>query len=174
MSGLARIAVEGETSGSTPLPAVADLQSLLQQLLGRDVEVTLRGKMPDLATGGGVQVGTYADRSGTLRALLVADLALAARAGAAIALAPPAGADDAVSEERLPPALYDNAREILNVTASLFNTGAGPHLTPQASFAPGGLLPPAVAHAVRAYVRRLDLHVAVKGYGVGNLSVVVL
>ena len=63
-------------------------------------------------------MAVYVDAHLGLRALVVADLPLAARAGAAIALMPAGAAEVAVEEGQLSEALYENAQEILNVTAS--------------------------------------------------------
>ena len=161
------------TGGQTPLPTAPQVRDLLERLLGRDVEVSFGGPLLDPAAPGDTQVSTYVDRSGAVRAVLAADLPLAARAGAAIGLAPAAAADAAVQDGELPALLFENMREVLNVTASLLNVDGAPHVAPGASFAPGALLPPDLARLVRAYVRRLDLDVAVKGYGSGRLSVIV-
>ena len=166
-------AATGVDRGVTPLPTVVDLRDLLERLLGRDVEITLGGPMVDTGARGGAQVSTYEDRYGKLRALLVADAALVARAGAAIALSPRGGADAALQDGDLPAGLLENAREVLDVTASLFSVAGAPHVTPGRFYPPGALLPPEVAHLVRAYVRRLDLDVALTGYGSGRLAVIV-
>src|SRR3712207_1536356 len=110
----------------------------------------------------------------SLRAVVVADLALAARAGAAIALMPAGGAEVAIEESALSQALFENAYEILNVMASLFNVGEHPHVKLDGCWAPGDAVPADVAQWVLSYVRRLDLDVDVKGYGTGRLSVLAL
>lgn len=159
------------TTEITPLPSAKDVRDLLEGMLGRDVDVTTGGAMVDPAAGDGAQVGIYVDRHLGLRALVVADLALAARAGAAIALVPAGGAEVAIEEGQLSPALYENAYEILNVMASLFNVEGAPHVKLDACYGPGEALPADVAAWVLAYVRRLDLDVDVKGYGPGRLSI---
>jgi hypothetical protein len=162
------------TTEITPLPTAKDVRDLLEGMLGRDVDVTTGGAMVDPGAGDGAQVGIYVDRHLGLRALVVADLPLAARVGAAIALMPAGAADVAVEEGGLSQALYENAYEILNVTASLFNAEGAPHVKLDACYAPGEALPADVAQWVLAYVRRLDLDVVVKGYGPGRLSVLAL
>lgn len=159
------------TTTQTPLPNAKDVRDLLEGMLGRDVAVTTGGAMVDPGAGDGAQVGIYVDAHLKLRALVVADLALAARVGAAIALVPAGGADMAIEEGQLSAALYENAYEILNVTASLFNGDGAPHVKLDRCYAPGEALPADVAQWVLAYVRRLDLDVDVKGYGPGRLSV---
>jgi hypothetical protein len=159
------------TTTGTPLPTAKDVRDLLEGLLGRDVEVTTGGAMVNPGAAGGALVGVYVDARLGLRALVVADLPLAARAGAAIALMPPGGAEVAIEEEQLSPALLENAYEILNITASLFNVDGAPHVRLDRCHAPGEALPGDVAGHVLAYVPRLDLDVVIKGYGAGRLSV---
>ena len=162
------------TAAETPLPNAKDVRDLLEGLLGRDVDVTTGGAMVDPGSAGGALVGVYVDAHLKIRALVVADLALAARAGAAIALMPAGGAEVAIEEEQLSAALYENAYEILNITASLFNGDGAPHVRLDTCYAPGEALPADVAPYVLAYVRRLDLDTAVKGYGPGRLSILAI
>jgi len=150
------------------------MRDLLEGVLGRDVDVTTGGAMVNPSAADGALVGIYVDHSLRLAALVVLDLPLAARVGAAIALVPSTGAELAIEDGTLPPALFENTAEILNVAASLFNGERAPHLKLDRCYAPGDSLPSDVARWVLTYVRRLDLGVSVKGYGTGNLSVLVL
>jgi hypothetical protein len=159
---------------ASPLPGAKDVRDLLEGMLGREVDVRTGGAMVDPNGADGAQVGAYVDKLGALRALVVADLPLAARAGAAIALMPAGGAEVAIEEGHLSQALFENAYEILNVMASLFNVGDAPHVKLDGCWAPRESLPADVAQWVLTYVRRLDLDVDVKGYGVGKLSVLAL
>ncbi|GAA2726590.1 hypothetical protein [Cellulomonas aerilata] len=159
---------------TSPLPGAKDVRDLLEGMLGREVDVRTGGAMVNPGAEGGAQIGAYVDKLGALRALVVADLPLAARAGAAIALVPAGGADVAIEESRLSQALFENAYEVLNVMASLFNVGDAPHVKLDGCWAPGEAVPADVAQWVLSYVRRLDLDVDVKGYGPGKLSVLAL
>ena len=159
---------------TSPLPGAKDVRDLLEGMLGREVDVTTGGAMVNPNADDGAQVGAYVDKLGVLRALVVADLPLAARAGAAIALVPASGAEIAVEEGQLSAALFENAYEILNVMASLFNLPDAPHVKLDGCWAPGEALPADVAQWVLSYVRRLDLDVNVKGYGPGRLSILAL
>ncbi len=161
-------------SDQTPLPAAKEVRDLIADLLGRDVQVLTGGGMVDPADEFGALVGVYVDRRLQLSALVVMDLDLAARCGAAIALIPSAGAERAIGAGALPENLLDNASEILNVLASLFNGEGLPHLKLDAVYAPGQALPADVSQWVLTYVRRLDLDVDVKGYGPGRFSMLVL
>ncbi|WP_263117830.1 hypothetical protein [Cellulomonas sp. RIT-PI-Y] len=161
-------------SDATPLPAALEVRELWEGLVGRDVSVTTAGPMVDPVLNGGAQVGVYVDRAMQLSALVLFDLPLAARMGAAIALVPQAAAETAVTEEQLPGSLSENSAEILNVMAALFNVGDAPHLKLDTVYNPREPLPADVARWVLAYVRRLDLEVEVAGYGRGTASVLVL
>jgi hypothetical protein len=161
-------------SDQTPLPSALEVRELWESLVGRDIDVTTGGPMVDPVLNGGAMVGVFVDRLMKLSALVLLDLPLAARMGAAIALVPQRAAETAIEEETLPVALSENAGEILNVTASLFNVGDAPHLKLDAVYAPREPLPADVAQWVLAYVRRLDLEVEVAGYGKGCTSVLVI
>jgi hypothetical protein len=161
-------------SDQTPLPSALEVRELWESLVGRDIDVTTGGPMVDPVLNGGALVGVYVDRLMKLSALVLLDMPLAARMGAAIALVPQRAAETAIEEEMLPVALSENAGEILNVTASLFNVGEAPHLKLDAVYAPREPLPADVAQWVLAYVRRLDLEVEVAGYGKGCASVLVI
>lgn len=161
-------------SAQTPLPSALEVRELWEGLIGRDVQVTTGGPMVDPVLNGGALVGIYVDKLTKLSALVLFDLPLAAHLGASIALVPAATAQTAATEESLPPALAENAGEILNVTAALFNVGDAPHLKLEKWYAPREPLPADVAQWVLAYVRRLDLEVSVAGYGSGVASVLVI
>ncbi len=159
---------------ATPLPAALEVRELWESLLGKDIEVVTGGSMVDPAGEGGALVGTYVDRLMRLSALVLLDLPLAARMGAAIALVPAGGADAAIEDDLLPAGLSENAGEILNITAALFNVGDAPHLKLDKVYAPHALLPADVSQWVLAYVPRLDLGVTVSGYGAGRVSLIVV
>jgi hypothetical protein len=160
--------------GRTSLPLAKMVRDLLEGVLGRDVEVTTGGPMVNPGADGGALVGIFVDGFLKLSALMLLDLPLAARAGAAIALVPSRVAEFAIEDGGLPEALLDNASEILNVATSLFNVGTAPHLRLERCYAPGDPLPNDVAQWVLAYVPRLDLVVDIKGYGDGVASVIVV
>jgi hypothetical protein len=154
-------------TATTALPPAKEVRDLLEGLLGRDCDFT-DGKR---VTGAGGLVGVYVDDQLGLRAVVAFDLALAAYAGAAIGLMPPGGAQDAVEDGELFALLRDNAAEVLNVMAALFNVGTAPHLRLYGHYAPGEALPADVAAHLAALGGRADWTVAVKGYGKGELSI---
>jgi len=158
----------------SPLPAAMEVRELLEGMLGRDVDIETGADAVDPTTFPGAVTGVYVDDQLRLSALVVIDEPLAACLGAAIALVPALTAQAAIDDGFLPPALFDNAAEILNVMASLFNAEGAPHLRLYATYAPGETLPADVATWVPAYVRRDNLAATVKGYGRGLISVLVI
>jgi hypothetical protein len=160
-------------SNDTHLPAAKDVRDLLADLLGRGVEVTTGGPMVDPAVDFGAMVGVYVDRSVRLAALVLLDIDLASRTGAAIALLPTRAAEAAINNGLLPDNIRDNTAEILNIMASLFNVEGAPHVRLDAVYAPGDPIPADVAQWILTFVRRCDLGVDVSGYGPGQYSLLV-
>lgn len=160
-------------SDDTHLPDAKEVRDLLADLLGRDVQVTTGGPMVDPAVDFGAMVGVYVDPKVRLAALVLLDIDLASRMGAAIALLPTNAAEAAINDGLLPDNIRDNAGEILNIMASLFNVEGAPHVRLDAMYAPGDRIPADVAQWVLAFVRRCDLGVDVVGYGPGQFSLLV-
>ncbi len=161
-------------SDTSPLPSAKAVRDLLEGLLGREVEVRTGGDQVDPSTDAGALVGVYVDRLLKLRALCLLDVPAAARIGAAIGLVPARVADESALGDFLDPGLEENAREVLNVFASLFNAPDAPHVRLDTVIAAREPLPRDVAPWVRAYVPRNDLVIDVAGYGPGGVSVLVL
>ncbi|WP_129339367.1 hypothetical protein [Cellulomonas endophytica] len=161
-------------SDANPLPNAKEVRDLLESLVGRDVEVATGGLKVDPDAPGGALAGVYVDQRLSAQALVLVDGALAAFLGAAIGLVPARTAQEAVADHELPDDLAENAGEVLNVMASLFNHDDTPHLKLDGTFGPADRLPNDLAGFALAFVRRLDLDVTVSGYGPGRLSVVVL
>jgi hypothetical protein len=153
----------------TPLPVGRAVADLLAILLDRRVTVQeLKGPRAALP----LQAGILADLvspEGTVRALLLADLAFACRAGAALCGIPMPTVEESLQKGRIAPTLLDNYREIANVATALFRDMAhrillgGLHLAPfPASLQPLVSRPSAT--------RALELDIA--GYGIGRLWLV--
>lgn len=157
-----------------PLPTAKDVRDLFEGLLGREVVVHTGGIMVDPAEPAGALVGTYVDPFLKLKAICLFDLPLAAFAGAAIGLIPAPVAKESVQSDMLDPALEENAREVLNVLASLMNAEDVPHVKLDRGFSPREALPADVVPWVKSYVRRQDLTIEVAGYGKGCFSLLVL
>lgn len=158
----------------SPLPAPMEVRDLLEGMLGRDVDMETGADAITPDKFPGAVTGVYVDDQLRLSALVIIDEPLAACLGASIALIPAATSQAAIDDGFLPPALFDNAAEILNVMASLFNAEGAPHLRLYATYAPGETLPADVAKWVPAYVRRNNVTATVKGYGGGLINVLVI
>lgn len=161
-------------SAPTPLPSALELRELLEGLVGRDVNVTVRGRGVDPARGLGATVAEYVDDQMQLVALVAAELELAAAAGSAIGLVPAKEVEASVRYKELSASQIENFGEICNVLASLFNVDDAPHLRFTTMHVPGAALPADVGQWVTAHVARLDLDAEVVGYGSGALSIVVV
>ena len=109
---------------ATSIPDPKPVKDLFQDLLGRTVTISSLDKPVVPSARRACCTGLYVDGNVDTRALVCADLDLAARSGAALGLVPPTGAQTAIDNLELPGALYDNFFEVLNIFSSLFNTGS--------------------------------------------------
>jgi hypothetical protein len=157
---------------ATPLPVAQDVRELVEGLLGRPVEAHPAHKGVDLKQNRENLVGAYVTDDGHVHALVLVDLAAAARLGAALGLAPRTAADDAVKAGLLPVQLGDNVAEVLNVAASLFNAEGAPHLRLLSVYGGDVPAPADVAQWAAAYAPRIDLELDIAGYGAGGWSIV--
>lgn len=153
---------------TTELPPAKDVRDLLEGLLGKDTDFSDGARLTEATAA---MVGVYVDDQLGLRALVVMDVGLAASVGAAIGLMPVGGVEDAVDDGELLPAQSDNAAEVLNVMAALFNVGDAPHLRLYSTYAPKVAAPDDVVAKLTALGGRVDWEVRVKGYPGGQLSV---
>jgi len=155
------------------LPAAKNVRDMLTGLVGKDVAVSPGGPVtptPDQP----VAVAVYVDPHMAVNALCVLDLGAAAYTGAALALLPPGGAQDAVEEDgELTGMMVEALHEVVNVLAALFNVPGAPHSKLHRLYAPGEDLPGDI-EGLLATFNRLDLAVQVQGYGKGALSLIVI
>ena len=159
------------TAPGMVLPAAKDVRDMLSGLLGKDVTVAPGGPVTPTADAP-VAVAVYVDPHLAVNALCVLDLGAAAYTGAALALLPPGGAQDAVEEDgELTSMLVEALHEVVNVLSALFNVPGAPHSKLHRLHAPGEDLPGDVA-AMLADFNRLDLAIQVPGYGKGAVSFV--
>ena len=161
------------TAAATVLPHPKAVRDMLEELLGRDVEVA---PCDPLVPGEKelVSVAVYVDDSLRTCALVACDLPLSAFAGAAIGLIPRGGAEACVEDRELSPMVRDNLYEVLNIVSALFNLPGHVHTRLYDLHAPGELPPADVSAALRAIGRRLDLTVEIGGYGSGRIAVVLV
>lgn len=159
------------STAAAHLPGSKHVRDLLATLLDREVVVA---PAPPLAPGPRrpATIGVYVDDLLQIAAVLCLDLALSARAAAALGLLPPATAEAAIAERTLDDGLRENLHEVLNVAGALLNAPGSDHVRLYAMH-PAGETPPPGPHAHALTLgRRLDLAVEVAGYGHGRLSAV--
>ena len=159
----------GAAAATTELPPAKDVRDLLEGLLGKDADFSDGARLTEAAPA---MVGVYVDDQLRMRTLVAMDVALAASVGAAIGLMPVGGVEDAVEDGELLPAQHDNAAEVLNVMAALFNVGDAPHLRLYGYYGPKVAPPDDVSVALTVLGGRVDWTVGVKGYPGGALSIV--
>ena len=158
---------------TTPVPSAKAVRDMLTDLLGRDVEV--RSSLPYAPRPADpTTLAVYVDDQTVVRAVGVADLAVSARAGAAIGLVPAPAADEAIASGLLSETLAENLYEVLNIAASLLNAEGVVHVKLHEMYAPATTPPAPIAACMQALGRRLDLGVDMSGYGGGRFSLVIL
>lgn len=153
------------------LPAPMDVKETFSKLLSRDVEVCL-GHAVHPSDEPGALVGVYVDDTLSISTVASMDLPLAARSGAALGLLTPGAAEADVKDGELADAIGENAAEVLNVLASVLNAAGTDHQRLYSVYAPGEELPADVASWAVSLGNRLDITLDIKGYGTGDLSLV--
>ena len=158
---------------SVHLPAAESVRTLFADLLDRNVEVApAAGVAPGDSSP--ASVATYVDDLDHVSAVVACDLALSARAGAAIGLVPASGAERAILSGCLDGTLLENLREVLDVAATMFNVEGASHLHLDGLHPAGDDVPRDVQARALTLGRRVDLELDIAGYGAGRLSVVLL
>ena len=159
------------TTGTVQLPAAKDVRDMLTGLVGKPVGVNPGSPVtptPDKP----VSVAVYVDPHMAINALCVMDLGASAYTGAALALLPPGGAQDAVEEDgELSGLMVEALHEVVNVLSALFNTPGAPHSKLHKLYAPGEELPGDLAGMLAAF-NRVDLTIEIPTYGKGAISLV--
>jgi hypothetical protein len=155
-----------------PVPGAAQVRDLLKALAGCDVEVV--PSKPVLPGRETALVAVYVTDEALAGAVVVCELALAAHLGGALGRMPAAEVEQSLAAGGLSPDLAENAHEVLNVVAAVFDAPGAPPLKLDRVHAVGEQLPAEVARTLTYVVGRVDLQVQVAGYGGGRLSVISL
>ena len=159
------------TAPGMVLPAAKDVRDMLTALVGKPVGVA-PGAPVTPTPEKPVSVAVYVDPHMAINAICVMDLGASAYTGAALALLPPGGAQDAVEEDgELTGMLVEALHEVVNVLSALFNVPGAPHSKLHKLYAPGEDLPGDI-EGMLANFNRLDLAIDVPGYGKGAISFV--
>ena len=153
----------------TPLPSKHAVRTLIEGLVGRDVE--LKDSDPISARPSNL-VAAYVSDKLQVAVVLVIDIECAARLGGALGMLPRGGVDDAIKEIDVSGLLRDNTYEVLNVLAAVFNVENAPHVRLYELYGPVAAVPSDVLALSQMIGSRMDLQLNIAGYGVGNLSIV--
>lgn len=155
------------------LPNTSSVANLLRGLLCKPVAVKpaagVLAKAPQVHS-----VGVFVGGTGAIGSLCLCDVAAAAYLGAALSLIPPAVAAEALKKSMLSEGLVENLREVVNVTASLFNVSGGSHVRLRDLLTSPQPFPAEVVSLAAAKAGRTDMEITVPGYGAGKMSFVVL
>lgn len=154
---------------SRALPKPNDVSSLIADLTGRSTQFkpakphAFGKEFPEL-------VAVYRTDTGALGATLACDLEFAASAGAALTMIPADVVKECASEGELTERLQENAHEVLNIAASLFNQPGFEHLV-LAEVVLNKELPEPVSALMAKPALRADLEGAIEGYPTGKCSI---
>ena len=149
------------------LPVVADLESVLATLLGR--EVTARASQHAVGPEQAAVRWGYTFPDGRLAAAGMLDLPLAAGLATGFARLPTARLTDALHSGHLPDDLMENLAEVLNVLVSLYSSMSDQRMV-LSSVLRAGEHPPEVQRVLEQQRARLDAAVRMHGYGEGLMS----
>lgn len=141
-------------------------------LVGKKINITRAVAMPVSAARG---LATYIDAEGIIRYAATCDMAFLAGVGAALAMIPPNVVLEAVKTGKPSPVLLENAFEVMNIVASLYNDpeGIGTHVKFKDLVVAPPLAPDMVPRLAKP-AARIDFGVSVPGYGDGKLSLLAL
>ena len=154
----------------SPLPNRAQVRSLIENLVGRDIE--LRDGLPVPGKTTNVVAVYVTDRLAT-SAVAVTDLEGAARLGGALGLVPRASVEEAIKDRELTNSLRDNCFEVLNALSAAFNLPGAPHVRLYQMYGPNEHVPNDIASVVGMVGSRMDIILSISGYGPVPLSIVV-
>jgi hypothetical protein len=152
----------------TTLPANKEVKDLFAGLLGRELTVE-PGMPPSVDQLTRAVIAVYVDDHRQLSGVAGLSLALAAYSGASMGLIPKGGADACIEDEALSTAVGENVAEICNIMAQLLNNEGAPHLKLDKAFLPGDAAPNDVQARLIALGNRIDLDIAIAGYGSGTV-----
>jgi hypothetical protein len=148
------------------MPIPEEVGDFIGDLLGAAVSVS-KSSPPDLTEEPEQWVsGVYVDDRGQPGGACVADIGLAASAGAALAMMPVAVVKEAIADGTLPAGLQENFYEVANIMTRLLNGPTLPHLR-ITELVPG--IPDEVQHVLDNAVGRKNYAVTIIGYPGGRL-----
>ena len=147
-----------------PLPQPKDVAQLLSTLLAPTTV-----KPCPAVPAAPMPLATF-ETNGAIAAVVTCSFELAAAMGAALCMMPAGVAAEAVKTKKLTETLFENWREVLNVSASLFNEPGALHARLVGAMQPPDRPAPEVAAILAKPAARLDLDATIKGFPPGKLS----
>lgn len=154
------------------LPSVAQVRSLLAELLHAEPEVALGAPvLPRLRTP--ASVALYVRSRLETGAVLVADTRMSLWLAGSLGLVPSHALAALLEQRSWPASLDEDLHEAADMLRSLFTLPSTPALRLYAVHRPGRVLDPLLARAVTAVQSRLDLVVSTPDHGPAGLSLVV-
>jgi len=151
------------------LPTPEAFGNLAGMLVGKRLKTT-RGT--PLAVPNIRGVATYVDAAGVLSFIAVTDVAFIAAVGAALAMIPLPVVTEAIRTGKPSEALVENAYEVLNVAASLFNEIEGATVHVKVGRLSVGPIDAELAKRLVKPSARADMDIGIPGYPDGKISFV--
>lgn len=154
------------------MPARKQIKDLFEGMLGRDVAIGDARELLGPDTVPAPALAVYVDDAGRTSAVALMDFSLVAHTGAALALVPVFGAEDAIATSAMPDSLMENTSEVFNVMAAPLGDASGVHQRLERTYGPHEQLPTELAVLAATLGAREDVVVDIAGYGGGRLAVV--
>jgi hypothetical protein len=149
------------------LPIPEEVGAFLTDLLGKPVSVSKGGDADFTDESVHFVTGRYLDDRERLMCACVADMSLAATAGAALAMIPREVVADAVDAGQLGDSLRDNYYEVVNILSKFLNGPTVPRVR-LSDLVEG--VPEDASRLLGGATRRKDYDVTVVGYPGGHLT----
>ena len=158
------------TMNPTLMPTRHCLRQFFAELMEPEVMIGDGVAAPSRSTN---LVGVYVTRKLATTALVVTDLDAAARLGGCLAEVPPAAVKAAGAARELTPVMRRNFYTLLDNLAKVFNTEGAPEVSLYKMYEPNSVIPSDVAALAGSAGRRMDVKLAVRGYGTGQMSLII-
>lgn len=157
-----------------PMPLQEEVREIFADLLGRGCSVDkTKSTIPFGPAEPQVVLGDFILDDGSVGAVVLADLAFAAYAGAALVMMPVGIAEEALAAGHVDGDMFDCFQECVNVMGRLLNREGTPHLKLRAVYRSGDMMPGQTRMMLRNADRRKDFDVAIEEYGTGKLAIMV-
>lgn len=159
-------------AAAVQLPTPEAFANLAGMLVGKKIKAT---KVTAPLVAAMVRgVASYVDAGGVVKFVAITDVALIGVIGAALAMIPLPVVTEAIRTGKPSEALVENAYEVLNVAASLFNEVEGSTVHVKVAKLVVGPLEPELAKRLLKPAARLDMLISVPGYPDAKLAFVAL